>query len=249
MFVAQVLVLAQAMILSAGVLAQTCTEPPFPPTPARPVARLYEPQFIENVRRALASNSYPAIAFGDSIMVGWQREQLDEAMGRPTLNVGFAGDTTESILWRLQMLDWHNQTPDYVLLLVGKNDVDHAEYSDCDIFWGMVAVVKKVRETFPSTCVIVTSVLPHGSNLRAADSKTRSVNNFIREGTDSGTYAFLDVHDAFLCNHRTPCPLYQSDNLHLTRSGYLVLSQLLKKRLAELHPIRAARCRFPSTPS
>ena len=51
---------------------------------------------------------------------------LDKAMGTPTLDVGFGEDTTEAILWQIQLFNWGKQRPRYVLLLVGNNGIAHS---------------------------------------------------------------------------------------------------------------------------
>ena len=152
---------------------------------------------------------------------------LDKAMGTPTLDVGFGEDTTEAILWRLQLFNWSKQRPRYVLLLVGTNDIAH---STCDIYWGI-----RLQTTFPKARIFVTSILPRGANGGGvpAEGKIRALNLALRQSERSSGYLFIDAHDAFLCRADTPCTLYQENSIHLTRDGYVVLSDLVRALVLE----------------
>ncbi|WP_157817098.1 GDSL-type esterase/lipase family protein [Bradyrhizobium sp. SK17] len=226
------ILLAVLLGLSTAASAATCPAAPAAPvattTPAaRPDA--WVPQ-QEELRRRLAAQSFDAITFGDSIMQGWSEARLQQAMGMSVLNAGFGQDGTEHLLWWLKTYDWQKQSPHDVLLLIGTNDIG---YPTCDIAWGILTAVKTVHATFPKAHVMVVSILPRGTNLMGADDKIRAVNATLHQASASARFAFLDVHDAFECGHKTPCPLFQPDlNLHLTSAGYDLLTELLRKSVA-----------------
>ena len=226
--------LAAAAILlaiSSGSHAAGCPSPSSPRPTTTPTARpnVWVAQ-QQAVQRNLAAHSYQAITLGDSIMQGWSEARLGSAMGMSVLNAGFGQDGTEHILWRLKTFDWHAQSPRDVLLLAGTNDIG---YPTCDIVWGIRAVVQTIHRIFPESRIIVTSLLPRGTNLLDADGKIREVNARLQEASTSAGFQFLDVHDAFTCGQKTPCPLFQPDlNLHLTKDGYDLLSSELKNFIA-----------------
>ncbi len=182
------------------------------------------------VRQALAARAYQTITFGDSIMQGWSEARLGQAMDMTVLNAGFGQDGTEHTLWRLKSFDWRSQSPSHVLLLIGTNDIG---YPTCDIYWGIRTVVQSVHATFPKARVVVTSILPRGTDLMGADDKIRAVNAALKASAPAADFAFFDVHDAFACGHKTPCPLFIPDfNLHLTTAGYDLLTSLLRTFIA-----------------
>lgn len=221
-----VLVVWPALLGSA--YAQDCPRPTSLPVTAQATPRPNRfRDRIEAVGQQLLQTNYDAIALGDSILQRWPDDMLRAAMGMRTLNAGFGQDTTEDVLWRLGVFDWRHQRPRYVLLLIGTNDISH---SGCDIFWGIRIVIDKIHQTFPSAQVIVTSILPRGRDMRQADAKITGVNRTLRAATTDGNYIFLDVHDAFLCDHRTPCNLF-TDDLHPTESGYQILGASLSQLL------------------
>ncbi|MFL9872644.1 SGNH/GDSL hydrolase family protein [Paraburkholderia megapolitana] len=196
------------------------------PTP-RPTAWIEQQAAVQH---DLAAHSYQVITLGDSIMQGWSETRLASATGMTVLNAGFGQDGTEHTLWRLRNFDWHAQAPRYVLLLIGTNDIG---YPTCDIYWGIRTVVQTAHTVFPQARIVVTSILPRGTNLMGADDKIRAVNAALKEAAPSAGFALFDAHDAFECGHKTPCPLFIPDfNLHLTKDGYDLLTSQLKNFLA-----------------
>lgn len=225
--------LLAAMLIASGesALAQGCDP--------KAVARMTQPfprpdflvKFQQRYAQQLATGSYETIALGDSIMFGWPPAYLQAAFGGPVLNVAFGGDGAEHLLWRLETMDWSQQHPRRVLLLIGTNDLWQP---GCAVAQGILTVVHKVHSMFPQATVIVTSVLPRGADLSAFTDNIAEVNRRLAEAAPTAPFRFLDVHDAFLCDHRTPCPLYLSDkNLHLARAGYDVLMEHLQALLRQ----------------
>ncbi len=227
-FLTIVLVTVVPLVFGGSVAAaptRTCPTPVAPletmiPT-ARPNFRLEKQQWLAD---QLRQRRFITVALGDSIMEGWPLALLDQATGGPAINAGFGQDGTEQVLWRLRTTDWRDQSPQRVLLLVGTNDL---RFDACAIYQGILTVVAQVRRVFPSASVVVTAILPRGNNLLEHDQTIAETNALLNLGAESHAFRFFNPHDAFLCNHQTPCALFQPGNLHLTAEGYGLLSRLL----------------------
>jgi platelet-activating factor acetylhydrolase IB subunit beta/gamma len=164
-------------------------------------------------------------------MANWDEARLDDIFGATVLNSGFGQDRTWQVLWRLQTTDWHGQSPRDVLLLVGTNNLSG---QTCDVYWGIRAVVAKAHSVFANARVIVVGILPRGDDMLQFDDKIRAVNADLKAAAAAAHFAFFDPHDAFLCDHHTPCELFIPDhNLHLTPKGYDLLDGLLRQFLAK----------------
>jgi platelet-activating factor acetylhydrolase IB subunit beta/gamma len=224
------------LVAPLGAFAQNCPYPAAAAATMKAVDRSeIFPDRRQKIQSDLASHSYEVITLGDSLMQGWGAFQsaprLANVFGTPVLNSGFGSDGTEHVLWRLQTTDWHGQTPHYVLLLVGSNDIDRS--TACEVYGGIRTVVSKIQSVFPSARVVVMGILPRGENMMWNDDKIRATNVELKAASSAGNFAFFDPHDAFLCNHHTPCSLFRTDhNAHLTMEGYDLLDDLLKKFLA-----------------
>jgi platelet-activating factor acetylhydrolase IB subunit beta/gamma len=208
-------------------------EPPRATAVAIPAPEKF-PQVQARIAHDLASSTpFGAIALGDSIIHGWPEPLLDRAIGTHVLNAGVGGEGSGRILWRLGTLDWSRQHPRTVLVLVGTNNLKRPP---CEVYWGVRAVVSRVHQMFPPARVIVTSVLPRGERLLESDARIAEVNAALLDGAGSREYVFFDAHDALLCGHVTPCPLFQENLLHLTPRGYDVLSNALSDLVRRLPP-------------
>jgi platelet-activating factor acetylhydrolase IB subunit beta/gamma len=210
--------------------AETCNPKAVAAT-TQPTEQLRRPdlQLIrrQQITRRLLTEQFNAIAFGDSIMGAWPTPLLQAALGEPFLNVGFGSDGTEQVLWRLQAYDWSGQHPHYVLLLVGTDDM---RFPACAIVQGISTVVRVVHKSFPGAEIIVTSILPRGQDLWAVDSAITSVNRQMAALAATEGFRFFDVHDAFLCDHHTPCVLYKpAGNIHPSEEGYKLLTAALSR--------------------
>ena len=188
----------------------------------------FRPERQEEMKRRLLSESFGVITLGDSIMEGWPTPLLVSAFNQPTLNSGFGMDGTEQVLWRIQSMDWSHQKPQYVLLLVGTDDL---RFPACAIVQGELAVVRAVHGALPDAKIIVTSILPRGENMQEHDAEITQINNDLAAAQGRERFLLFNIHDAFLCNHMTPCGLFQPGNLHLTSSGYQLMTDSLRQFL------------------
>jgi lysophospholipase L1-like esterase len=183
----------------------------------------------QEVADRMAQGPIDAVTLRDSIMEGWPVPLLRAALGAQTVNAGFGAEGTQEVLWRLQTINWRGQRPRYVLLLVGTNDL---RFPACAVFEGVSAVIHAIHGTFPGATIIVVSILPRGPNLRTKEQEINTINQELEHAADLLGFEFLDAHDAFLCDHHTPCALYLPGDLHLTPKGYDLLTHLLGDFLA-----------------
>ncbi len=209
--------------------AQSCLSPQVGAITVREAERsAILPERQERIQNSLATHRYDVITLGDSIMQLWEEPRLEDIFGSSVLNSGFGQDGTQHVLWRLRTTNWHSQSPRQVLLLVGTNDIAQPA---CNIYWGIRTVVSRSHGIFPGAHVLVMGLLPRGTDLLEHDDKIRAVNMELKERSGEGKFSFFDPHDAFLCGHHTPCALFQPNNLHLTKEGYDLLDDLLKRFL------------------
>jgi platelet-activating factor acetylhydrolase IB subunit beta/gamma len=208
----KVLLVATLGIASVSALANPCSGPIDVRTTLPKARPEFRPARQEEVKRRLLSDSFGVITLGDSLMKGWGPRILETAFNQPTLNSGFGMDGTEQLLWRIQSMDWSHQKPQFVLLLVGTNDLG---FRACSVVQGVLAVVRAVHGVLPGAKIMVTSILPRGENMLEHDAEIVEINKDLAAAQSEQRFLFFNVHDAFLCNHKTPCTLFQPGNLHL----------------------------------
>lgn len=179
---------------------------------------------------ALVKAGGSAVVFlGDSITHGWDVEGRawweKYFAGDPyrALNLGFGGDRTEHVLWRIG----HGQLDGYraraVVLMIGTNNTGHrplAEETPIDTILGIRAILDALRERQPGAKVVLHPIFPRAAT---ADSPLRRrnarVNRGIREFADGRHVIWIDFNAQFLTDDgRLPAEI-MPDRLHPAGPG------------------------------
>ena len=127
---------ATAVIISAFALATSARSENRAIVPAD---RLAEPWWAERHTALLESiRSHPdseLLLIGDSITNNYDKTKLPDENFQPTwkqfyeprkaLNLGFSGDTTANVLWRLDHGEVEGLHPKVALVLIGTNNTGH----------------------------------------------------------------------------------------------------------------------------
>ena len=165
--------------------------------------------------RAIGSSSTISVGTGAGSVIGHRR-------------IDALGAGTQALLWELEAFDFSHLKPEVVVLLVGANNLN---LPACDVYWGIRTDVDAVHKKFPQATIIVVAILPRGENLMQADDKINEINRNLAQNAGTN-YLYVPAHDAFICDHKTPCNLYQpGDNFHLNRDGFAILNRMLSDRL------------------
>ena len=238
--------------LPATALAQT-TAPPAAPAPAsatpRPGSSVGDPQAIiaelqkklldwpqlAYYRQRNAELAAPApgeqrvVFFGDSITEGWGRHWNDYFSGKPYVERGISGQTTEQMVVRFQQ-DVVNLHPAAVIVLAGTNDVaentgpmpPEATLND---FRAMLAMARANNIKF-----IVCSIPPAAdfrwhSGLEPAP-KIRALNQQLKAWADSEHLIWVDYYTPLADDTGAMKPGLSLDGVHPTPAGYAIMAPL-----------------------
>lgn len=195
----------------------------------RPELVLYQNHRLEKYSLDNSKENKGGIVFaGDSLFDFFM---LKKYFGRdlPLINRGIAGIDTDFLLRHLKTLVWDLE-PSKVFLLIGTNDIELG-YDTSRIFNNLVEIISQLKiEAFQAEIYLV-SLLP--VNQEETYQKTvKNRTNQILKGINNQICVLSGVHyiDAF-SKLRKDGQLdddYTTDGLHLSPSGYDVLSQVLK---------------------
>ena len=115
------------------------------------------------------------------------------------LNLGFSGDRTEHVLWRLDHGELDGYKAKVVVLLIGTNNTGHRSRADetpVDTIIGINEVIRKIRWKQPQAKIILHPIFPRGEKpddeLRV---RNEIVNNSIRQLADGQTIFLCDFND------------------------------------------------------
>lgn len=186
---------------------------------------------------------FDMIWVGDSITQGWEHsgaEIWQEFYGsRNALNLGYGGDHTENVLWRLEHGEVDGISPKIAVVMIGTNNTgyrqskmpDNAE----DTARGISAVVNDIRSRLPKTQVLLLAIFPRGKNsddpLRL---RNNEINGLIAKLDNGENVHFLDIGEAFLDTDGQLSPDIMPDFLHLTEQGYRIWAESIEPSIKAL---------------
>jgi lysophospholipase L1-like esterase len=135
--------------------------------------RLAEPWWTTRHAALLAQIAADAdpevVLIGDSITQNYDKSKLPDENFRPTwdrfyaprhaLNLGFSGDTTANLLWRLRNGEVNGIAPKVAVLLIGTNDTAKGVSTDATVC-GIDAAITEIQRRLPKTRILLLGVLP-----------------------------------------------------------------------------------------
>jgi len=197
-------------------------------------------QKLEEKRELLAAGTAPEVVFiGDSITQGWEvegREIWQRHYARHhALNLGFSGDRTENVLWRLQRGEVDGLAPKAVVLKIGTNNTGHRAENPQTTAAGIRCVLGEIRERMPAAKVLLLAIFPRGETPEDFQRGINErVNQLIATFADGRAIHFLDIGAALLNADGTLSPEVMPDMLHLSPKGYAIWQREMDSTLQRL---------------
>jgi lysophospholipase L1-like esterase len=145
------------------------------PLAAEPISRMDLPWWRARheavLKQLKAGGPVDLVWLGDSITQNWEKHGppdwkdfapvWDKFYGdRHALNLGFVGDTTASVLWRLDNGEVAGISPKAVVLLIGANNLGRVHWGAEDTEAGIDAIIVDLRRRLPGTKILLLGILP-----------------------------------------------------------------------------------------
>jgi lysophospholipase L1-like esterase len=169
----------------------------------------------------------------------WQRFYGD----RNALNLGFSGDATSHLLWRLRNGEIDAITPKVAIILIGANNLGRLHWPVPDTVAGIEAVVAETRHKLPNAKLLLLGVLPSQRSPWATQS-TQEINRALaasygRNGVPWVTW--LDIGPVFMRSQATDTSLFLDPKLappepalHPSAEGQARMAAAIEPTLARL---------------
>lgn len=165
------------------------------------------------------------LMIGDSITDWFNSERyLAEYHVR---NMGNAGDSTVEC-WERINKSWFKDE-EIISLLIGTNDLMR-DRSDDEIVNNIREIVKKIRRYSYAELLILTSILPRNDGKEGINNRIIKINDQLKDISKSHNSNYFDLHSHFVNENKLKNE-YSIDGLHLSRKGYEVWADRLKKFL------------------
>jgi beta-glucosidase len=216
--------------LSAGIaLAWLLVTPAFAQNKATTSAHKTEDwwvnRFAANVVK-MNKGDIDLLLIGDSITHGWesQRELYEKYFGAyKMINLGFGGDQTAHVLWRLEHMPLDKISPKVAMLMIGTNNIGHKDGTNPkEAAEGIVAIVKKLQKHYPKLQIIVLNVFPRDEKPDGDfRKKVNEINAALPAMLEGLKNVYLtDINAGFLDENGILPKSIMNDSLHPDAKGY-----------------------------
>jgi lysophospholipase L1-like esterase len=182
---------------------------------AEPISRMDLPWWRARheavLQRLKSGERVDLVWLGDSITQNWEKHGPPEWKDfapywehfygdRHAINLGFVGDTTASVLWRLDNGEVAGISPKAVVVLVGANNLGRVHWGTDDTLAGIDAIVADLRHRLPGARILLLGILP-SERTEWATETTLAVNRALamRYAHVDGV-TFMDVTALFMRN-------------------------------------------------
>jgi beta-glucosidase len=199
----------------------------------------HQEKLAEIQRRKANHEKTDLIFVGDSITHNWEK------VGLPVwnryyskyhaLDLGFGGDRTENILWRLQHGEIDGIDPKVVVLMCGTNNTGARHEDPRRTAAGIHRVIEQLQRHLPKAKVLLLAVFPRDEK---PDSELRKlndgVNKIISGFADNKRVFFLDISKSLMSPDGIVSRDIMPDLLHPNEKGYEIWAKAMAPTLQRL---------------
>lgn len=211
-------------------------------TPEEQTAEWAKPWWMPRHEEKLAEKAkverVDLVWIGDSITHGWEGEGKEiwkqRYASRNSLNLGFSGDRTENVLWRLQHGAIDGISPKVVVVMIGTNNTGHRQDPADQTAAGVAAILGELEQRVPDAKVLLLAIFPRGETAEDPLRKLNTeINAELAKLADGKRVHFLDINERFLEDGKLPTSI-MPDLLHPNAEGYRIWGEAIEPQLAKL---------------
>jgi len=176
------------------------------------------------------------IFIGDSITHRWEhkgRKIWDQHYSkRNAVNMGFGGDTTQHVLWRLEHGEIDGISPKVAVVMIGTNN-SHVNTPE-EIADGIKLICKTLRTKLPKTKILLMAIFPRGekpSPQRDVNDKASEIASNIADGK---MIHYININHKFLAEDGSLPKEVMPDYLHPNTKGYKIWAEAIEPKLVRL---------------
>lgn len=208
-------------------------------TPAHRLAEGWWKKRHERKLTAAKKTECDLLFIGDSITQGWEgagRQAWNQFYSkRKAFNLGYGGDRTQHVLWRLDRGEMANLNPKVTVLMIGTNNTGHSMQNAQETADGIKTIIHRIHKQSPDTKILLLAIFPRGEK---PDHKMRVLNNkinaIIKTYHNGKSIHYLDIAPAFLKKDGTLSRQVMPDLLHLNQGSYHSWAKAIEPTLQKL---------------
>ena len=203
----------------------------------------------EQVLTRIAEGKVDLVFVGDSITQGWERsgkEVWEQYYGsRNAVNMGFGGDRTQHVLWRLDNGEVDGINPKLAVVMIGTNNSNRDDNTAGEIADGIKAICARLRAKLPDTRILLLAIFPRGdaeqrkvkeqgAGFNDQWAKNDEASRLASRIADNKKIFFLDINKAFLDEEGVLTREVMPDLLHPMEKGYQIWAEAMEPTVRKL---------------
>lgn len=190
----------------------------------RPTGNLEKPGWLSRHKQKLIEaqrrrDDINLVFIGDSITQAWEdkgkREWKKYFAPYGALNLGYGGDRTEHVLWRMEQGELDGLTPKLIVLMIGTNNTGHHQDPPKETSEAIVEIVNNIHVHMPNTRILLHAIMPCG---QYANDPLRLLNNevnrLIKPLAKRKYITWLDLSELFIDESGIISESVMNDYLH-----------------------------------
>ncbi len=203
------------------------------------------------VEQAKADPGAQPLLIGDSITNNYDKSKLPDENFQPTwkifyqprraVNLGFSGDTTANVLWRLDHGEVDGLHPKVAVLLIGTNNTGWKDQTAEQTEVGIDAVVADMERRLPETHILLLGILPSEVSPKKS-AQDSAVNHYLSTCYgENPRVTYLDIHSIFYKGAQLNTAIYYDPRLpqhgkalHPDTDGQRMMDEAIEPTLARL---------------
>lgn len=179
------------------------------------------------------------LMIGDSITHGWEtsgKYVWDKYYtSRNAVNMGFSGDRTQHVLWRLRNGEIEGIKPKLAVLMIGTNNSNGDDNTARQIADGIKAIVCQLRTKLPETKVLILAIFPRGGVVPGPQvAKNDQASQRVFKIADNKMIFYLDINKKFLNKKGVLTREVMPDLLHPNEKGYQIWAEAMEPMIVKL---------------
>jgi lysophospholipase L1-like esterase len=197
------------------------------------------PRHLEKVKEVKAAKNAQVVFIGDSITQGWEKDGFNvwnhHYAKYNAINLGFSGDRTENVLWRLQHGEVNGLNPKVAVLMFGTNNTGHRQEDPKTVALGIKTDIEELQLHLPNTKILLLAIFPRDE--KPTDQMRQineEINTTISGFADNKKVFFLNINKSFLNAQGILSKDIMPDLLHPNEKGYEIWAKAMEPTLLKL---------------
>ena len=181
------------------------------------------------------------VLVGDSIMHFWEWKHPASwtklTQGRTVLNLGYGGDRTQNVLWRIAHGELDGYKAKNIVLMIGTNNNSSHDTDPANVAKAVEKIAAEIRAKHPEAQLILHPIFPRGASAeskRHADAKARNdkTNVLLKEyAAAHPEITWIDFNDKMVDQTGWVPRTIMADEIHPTDAGYDLWMDAILPRL------------------